>query len=136
MPRVSEKALRPRQYIFHRVSPEQVTKLAPAIKKLLDQEREADGRARVARAERVKIEAARHAKNIMSGVQCADPESDTIRALERELEELKEKRRTLFVHLKRALDSDEAKVESKEVATSSAVIKTESKVESKIAINE
>lgn len=63
--------------------------------------------------QREVIEAARHANNIMDGVQQVDPENETIRALEKELEELKERRRTLFAELRKTLDSGDAKKEGK-----------------------
>lgn len=113
MARVSEKALRPRQYVFNRLSAEQMTRLIPGIKKLRDEERAAAAHARAARIEREVIEAARHANNIMDGVQQADPEHELIRALEKELEELKERRRALFAELKKTLDSGDAMKEGK-----------------------
>lgn len=125
MARVSEKALRPRQYVFNRLSTEQITRLTPGVKKLREEERAVAARARGARKEREISEAARHAKNIMDGVQRVDPESDSIRALEKELEELKERRRTLFAELRETLDSKDAKKEGK------VAVKTENKVEDK-----
>lgn len=111
MARVSEKALRPRQYVFNRLSPERMSQLRPAVRKLREEEQAALKSAREARATQERTEAARHAQNIMAGVQTPDPESDSIRGLQKELEELHEKKRRLFAQLKKSLDSGDAKRE-------------------------
>lgn len=120
MARVSEKALRPRQYVFNRLSAERIAQLAPGVQKLMEQERQAAANARAAQVAREATEAARHAQNIMDGVQAVDPESDTIRALEKELEELQEKKRSLFAELKRRLDAAETNKETMLVDTPAA----------------
>lgn len=122
MARVSEKALRPRQYVFNRLSADRIAQLAPGVQKLMEQERQAAASERAAQVAREATEAARHAQNIMSGVQAADPESDTIRALEKELEELQEKKRSLFAELKRRRDASEANKEAMPVDTPAAAL--------------
>lgn len=111
MARVSQKALRPRQYVFNRLSPERMVQLRPAVRKLRENERAALKTAQEARAATERTEAARHAQNIMAGLQTPDPESDSIRALQKELEELQEKKQLLFAQLKQSLNSADAKRE-------------------------
>lgn len=108
MARISEKALRPRQYVFNRLSSDRIRKLRPGVKKLLEQEKmhAVAARAEVRAAER--SEAARHAENIVAGIKEADPENEQIRLLEKELEELRQKKRSLFATLKKTLDTDAA----------------------------
>lgn len=119
MARVSDKALRPRQYIFTRLSTERIAQLAPGVQRLLEQERSQVASARAARAARERNEAARHAENIMAGLQTPDPESDSIRALQKELDELLERKKQLFAQLKKSLDSEDVKREAVQTSTAS-----------------
>lgn len=130
MARVSEKALRPREYVFNRLSAERIAQLTPGVRKLMKKEREAAAQARAAEAAREASEAARHAENIIAGVQTPDPESEAIRALEKELEELREKKRRLYVQLKKKLEKDGAhKMEMDITSDSGSLAKQESVLE-------
>lgn len=130
MARVSEKALRPREYVFNRLSAERIAQLSPGVQKLMKVERVAATRARAAEAAREASEAARHAQNIISGVQTPDPESEAIRALEKELEELQDKKRRLYAQLKKKLETDgEPKVEMEVAAPLKSTAKQENVLE-------
>lgn len=111
MARISEKALRPRQYVFNRLPMERKKKLEERVKKLLERERitSLSARANVRAVE--ETQAAKHAERILEGKHKPEPENDHIRALEKELEELRQKKKTLYETLKKALDSDDAKKE-------------------------
>lgn len=131
MARVSEKALRPREYVFNRLSAERIAQLAPGVRDLMERERSAAAEARAAQAAREATEAARHAENIIAGVQTPDPESEAIRALEKELEELQEKKRRLFAQLKKRLESSsEGKDEMEIDSLATPTTKRENLVES------
>lgn len=108
MARVSDKALRPRQYVFNRLSAERITALAPGVRKLRDYERRQMVQARATRriAEQRHM-AARHAERLMKGVKESGAETEEIGELEKELEELRSRKRQLFEQLRQSLDDDE-----------------------------
>lgn len=108
MARVSRKALRPRQYVFNRLSSSRIKRLQEGVKKLREKEMLDMMAARAAVRALGRSEAARHAENIMAGIKQSDPENDQIQALEKELEELRQKKRSLFATLKKTLDTDAA----------------------------
>lgn len=103
MARISEKALRPRQYVFTRLTPDRIAQLTPAVRKLKDQERRnaLSSRAAIQAAERHV--AAKHAENIMAGITTSQPENRHIAALEQELSELRQRRRRMCERLRKAL---------------------------------
>lgn len=105
MARVSAKALRPRQYVFARLSADRIALLSGGVRKLLDSEMYATTRARASANLIERREAARHAEDIMASIQTADAETEQIRALEAELDELRDRKKRLFVMLRKTLDS-------------------------------
>lgn len=109
MGRVSKKALRPRAYVLNRLTAQQIERLTPGVNKLRQYEHQQAQKLRKRVEESQRQQAARHAHNIMNGKQQVDPESALIVALEKELEELKQKKRNLFACLKQTLDSGEDK---------------------------
>lgn len=117
MARVSEKALRPRQYVFNRLSAERIAALAPGVRKLREQEKRQALSARAARRAADRHIAARHAENIMAGVTRPVPETDQIGELEKELEELRQKKRQLFEQLRKCLEEDNSNARDKPSAS-------------------
>ena len=103
MARVSEKALRPRQYVFHKLPPERSEKLGRLVRVLLDRERIEELEARDAVRRHDRNEAARHAQSILEGRKHPSPETEQIRALELELEDLNRQRGQLFEALQKEL---------------------------------
>lgn len=106
MARISEKAVRPRQYVFNRLSKSRLAILAPGVIKLREQERRQVLSARAARRAAERHLAARHADNIMAGITELIPESDQIGELERELEELRTRKQQLFEQLRQSLEEE------------------------------
>lgn len=106
MARISEKALRPRQYVFTRLTAERIAQLTPGVRKLKDQEKRHALTTRAAMRAAERHVAARHAENIMAGITTAQPESDQIASLERELYDLRQRKRRMFESLRRSLASD------------------------------
>lgn len=106
MARISEKALRPRQYVFTRLTPERIAQLTPGVRKLREQEKRQALTTRAAMRAAERHVAARHAENIMAGITTAQPESDQIASLERELHDLRQRKRRMFDSLRRSLAAD------------------------------
>lgn len=106
MARISEKALRPRQYVFTRLTPERIAQLTPGVRKLREQEKRQALTTRAAMRAAERHVAARHAENIMAGITTAQPESDQIASLERELHDLRQRKRRMFESLRRSLAPD------------------------------
>lgn len=106
MARISEKAVRPRQYVFNRLSKSRLATLAPGVTNLREQERRQVLSARAARRAAERHLAARHADNILAGITELIPESDQIGELERELEELRTRKQQLFEQLRQSLDEE------------------------------
>lgn len=106
MARISEKALRPRQYVFNRLSAERIARLTSGVRKLRESEKRQSVNARAATRAADRHVAARHAENIMAGLRQAVPESDEIGVLEKELEELRRRKRDLFDMLRKSLGAD------------------------------
>lgn len=100
MARVSEKALRPRQYVFNRLPASRLPAFAGRVKKLKDEETKEAQAVSAALSASKRRQAARHAENIMAGITTTNPETEQIGALERELEELRERKRTLYGQLR------------------------------------
>ncbi|CAN8069327.1 unnamed protein product [Agarophyton chilense] len=125
MARVSKKALRPRSYVLGRLSPERIHRLQGGVRKLLEKERLEALKARAAVRAVERTEAQRHAENILAGIQEADPGNDQVRALVKELEELRQKKRILFVALVKKLDEeDSSNKEKSEVNGTNGVMDT------------
>lgn len=106
MARISEKALRPRQYVFTRLTPERIAQLTPGVRKLREQEKRQALTTRAAMRAAERHVAARHAENIMAGITTAQPESEQIASLERELHDLRQRKRRMFESLRRSLAAD------------------------------
>ncbi|KAI0560439.1 hypothetical protein FGB62_112g223 [Gracilaria domingensis] len=104
MARVSKKALRPRSYVLGRLTPERLHCLRGGVRKLLEKERLEKLKARAAVRAVERTEARRHAENILAGVQEAEPGNEQLRALGKELNELRQKKLSLFAALKKKLD--------------------------------
>lgn len=106
MARISEKALRPRQYVFNRLSAERIARLTSGVRKLQESERRQSVNTRAAARAADRHVAARHAENIMAGLRHAVAETDEIGVLEKELEELRRRKRDLFEMLRKSLGAD------------------------------
>lgn len=110
MARVSEKALRPRQYVFHRVSGRRRALVRAGVQRVLAGERAEGAQAREAVRQHERNEAARHARGILDGKWQADAENEQLRALEGELADLEKRKRGLFEQLRKLLEGRKSDV--------------------------
>lgn len=99
MAKLSEKASRPRQYVFHHLCKSRIESLSPSISKLCEQERQQTLNMRAARFAAERHPASRHADNIMASGTSKIPESDEIEELELKLEVLRARKQQLFERL-------------------------------------
>lgn len=100
MARVSEKAVRPRQYVFNGVSKERRAALTMGVATLRAMEREGEWRAQQRARDRARDEAGWQAEKAVTGGQIA--------SLEAELADLASEKRRLFEALKRSLEARKA----------------------------
>lgn len=102
MARISDKALRPRQYVFNRFSSPRIAALAPAIRELRQRER----RHAASSPSPERPSAQPSSSPVPNHAQL--PRSDQILALESELNDLRSQKRQLFDTLRTTLDDPDA----------------------------
>lgn len=115
MARLSEKALRPRQYVFNSLSATRVAALEPGIRRLRERERRETVTRRHSLARKQPVAEAQQqtavepVKDVKADLGAdAEADAEEIGELERELTQLQRRKRHLFEELKRSLQYEVA----------------------------